>query len=301
MKNKIYSFFKAYKSKKKLNAIRQSAEVITKDRIIHDLIKIGVRKGDLLFLHSSLARIGYVDGGADTVASAIMETIGPEGTLIVPTYSMKESMYKTCMDNHFIFDVRKDTRGLGAIPAAVLRTHDVRTSIHPTHCTSSVGKDALYITESHHMSESTFGKDSPWERWLRRDGKLLGLGISMGPVTFYHTLEDLAPDQFPIPVRMKNVFPVKCINWQGDIITVPVRPLDPKFMRFRIDHKEREDLRTYFRKEFTQAGIVKQGLIGRASSWIAPAEAFYRHLNGLMKEGITIYATATDLKRRPVE
>ena len=74
--------------------LKKAAPRITKDIIVKDLEKLGLQKGDAAFLHSSLKSIGYVAGGARTVIDAITEVLGSSGTFIVPTYSMKKSMYK---------------------------------------------------------------------------------------------------------------------------------------------------------------------------------------------------------------
>ena len=62
-----------------------------------DLENIGVCPGDVLVVHSSLKSMGYVDGGARCVISALRDAIGEEGTLVFPTFtyrtSYKESFY----------------------------------------------------------------------------------------------------------------------------------------------------------------------------------------------------------------
>jgi len=210
MKQKLKKFIKQCRQIKRIIEIKRSSNAISSEGILEDLKNIGIEKGEILFLHSSLKSIGYVEGGSDAVVDAILKAIGDTGTLIVPTYSMKGSMYRTCLYDDFIFDPRTDPRGLGAIPKSVLKLNGVEISIHPTHCVSAIGKDAKFITEAHHEAESTFGKDSPWERFMRLNGKLFGLGVSMGPITFYHVLQDLEPANYPLPVRMKKTYFLKC-------------------------------------------------------------------------------------------
>ena len=40
-------------------------------------------------VHTSLSQIGYVCGGAQTVIEALIETIGDEGTIMMPAQSWK--------------------------------------------------------------------------------------------------------------------------------------------------------------------------------------------------------------------
>ena len=55
-------------------------------------IKVGPNKGQKAnkeLVHTSLKRIGYVCGGAQTVVEALMEAVGPDGTIMMPTQSWK--------------------------------------------------------------------------------------------------------------------------------------------------------------------------------------------------------------------
>ena len=40
-----------------------------------------------LLMHSSLHSLGQVDGGAETLIDALLEVLGEEGTLMVPTFN----------------------------------------------------------------------------------------------------------------------------------------------------------------------------------------------------------------------
>ena len=49
---------------------------------------LGLKKGDVLIVHSSLSSFGLVDGGAEAVIDAIIETVRMEGAVVMPTYSV---------------------------------------------------------------------------------------------------------------------------------------------------------------------------------------------------------------------
>ena len=54
--------------------------------IISDLKKLGICPGDKVLMHSSYKSLGTVDGGIDTFLDALMELLGPDGTLMLPNY-----------------------------------------------------------------------------------------------------------------------------------------------------------------------------------------------------------------------
>ena len=60
---------------------------ITKDDISAALKVVGVHTGQTLMVHTSLSKIGYVCGGAQTVIQALTEAVGERGTIMMPTQS----------------------------------------------------------------------------------------------------------------------------------------------------------------------------------------------------------------------
>lgn len=281
--------------------LKTNSRHVGKEELILALRALGVVPGKTVMLHSSLKSIGYVPGGAPDVIKALCEAISPGGTLVVPTYYQPGgSILATCRMDGYYFDPVRHGTGLGALPEAFLRVPGIERSIHPTHSVSAVGPNAKYVTEAHHTAPSIFGVGSPWQRCLELDALVLGLGVSMGPVTFYHLLEDSVGDNFPLPVRMREVYVLTCRDWKGNEIRVPVRPLDPEYARRRIDTPGRGDLRDYFWNEFSGAGLLRAGMVGEARSWSIQARRFYAHLETLMREGITIYSTPEELARRPI-
>jgi aminoglycoside 3-N-acetyltransferase len=265
-----------------------------------DLRALGLERGDVVFMHSSLKSLGYVEGGPPTLFRALLDAIGPEGTLVVPTYYLPGgTIHRTCQMSDYVFDPRVHGSNLGAVPDAFLKWPGVERSLHPTHSVSAVGPRAKYVTEAHHLAPSVFGAGSPWDRVTELDGKVLGLGITMGPVNYYHLLEDRVGERFPLPVRMNETYTLPVRDFAGGEHAVPVVPLDPQYMPRRIDHPSRDDLREYFWREFAGRGLLRQGPVGAGQSWWIRAQDFYTHLQRLMDEGITIYATPEQLASRP--
>ena len=64
-------------------------EVILKEDIARQLRKVGLERGDTVMVHTSLRRMGYVCGGAQTVIEALIEVVGDTGTILMPTQSWK--------------------------------------------------------------------------------------------------------------------------------------------------------------------------------------------------------------------
>ena len=302
IKSIVKKALRSYQSWRNVAHIKATQPVIDHQQLVDNFRLLGLVPGDIVMLHSSLKSLGYVEGGPATVIAALYESISPGGTLIVPTYYQPGgSILATCKMEGYFFDPRIHGTNLGALPAAFLKFPGVERSIHPTHSVSAVGPKAKYITEAHHLAPSIFGKGSPWQRCVELDGKILGLGISMGPVTFYHLLEDMMLDKFPLPVRMSEAYQVPCKDLSGKDFVVPVIPLDPVYAKRRIDTPQRGDLRDYFWQEFNAAGLLTVGKVGEATSWFISSQRFYEHLHKMLQEGVTIYSTAEELAQRPIK
>ncbi|WP_137172546.1 AAC(3) family N-acetyltransferase [Massilia sp. HP4] len=282
--------------------LRASGPHVTRAALARDLGRLGIRHGDSVFLHSSLKSLGYVEGGAAAVIGALQDALGPEGTLLVPTYYMPAgSVRATCELEGYVFDPRIHGTNMGRLPEAFLAGPATHRSVHPTHSVAAWGRHAQYLTEGHHLAPSIFGEGSPWQRFVGIDGaKVLGLGISMGPVTFYHVVEDAMGEAFPEPVWDARGYRLPCLDRNGARWEVPVRPFAPEVAARRIDYAARGDLRDYFQREFERSGLLVNGKVGSAGAWYIPARGFFDHLHALAGQGITIYSTPEQLAARPL-
>ena len=55
---------------------------VTRSELVRDLRTLGVRPEGVLMVHTRMSAIGWVVGGADVVVMALLDGLGPEGTLM---------------------------------------------------------------------------------------------------------------------------------------------------------------------------------------------------------------------------
>ncbi len=302
MRFKNYSiirvFFRKINSKKKKRLLKKKHNHFNTNDLIADLKSLGIKKSDVVFVHSSLSKIGYVEKGASTVIDALLNVVGEKGTLVIPTYFMKGTMYNTCVSENYVFDRKKSPTVLGAIPLGFLKRDGISRSIHPTHSVSAIGMNAKKITYKHHIGNKTYGENSPWGKILELNGKFLGIGINLGPTTQYHYIEDVMGEEFPLKVKIDKLFKLKCKIGKKKYIFVNVQPLDPEIAKTRIDQKDSQFIRDYFWEIFEKANVLHIGKVGEACSWWAYAKEFFNLLYKLTNLGITIYGIKDDLIKK---
>ena len=164
---------------------------VTKDDILRDLENLGVRRGGLLFVHSSLSAIGRVHGGADAVADALLEALGPDGTLVVPTFTYADPHdFPDSIDPAWIFDPVSTRSGMGAITNAVRMRSGSLRSVHLWHSVAAVGPLAqTVVTADGKAWVSAWDETSPMAWVFDNGGIILLLGVPYQNLTAVHIWE----------------------------------------------------------------------------------------------------------------
>lgn len=57
--------------------------VIRKSQLVRDLRALGLEPGQVVMLHASVKAVGWIVGGPDVVLDALLEVLGPSGTLMM--------------------------------------------------------------------------------------------------------------------------------------------------------------------------------------------------------------------------
>ena len=128
---------------------------ITKEDIKEGLRRLGLGKNDVVMVHSSLSSLGYVEGGADTVIDALLETVGPHGTVAVPTYSTnafkyveeEDACYELSIEHMEPYDPETTPVWTGLIPETFRKRRNALRSLSPAHSIAAIGPKARELTE----------------------------------------------------------------------------------------------------------------------------------------------------------
>jgi len=157
-----------------------------------DLMKLGLRSGDTVMIHSSYKALGGIEGGAAAVFGTLQELLGPEGTLVIPAFS-----WETVNAQQPVFD-RETTPGcVGYLPEYFRReVPGVIRSIHATHSCCLWGKRAEELAKDHELDDSPVGSNSPIVKLKEIGGKILLLGCPFDRITFMHGVEETVDAEY---------------------------------------------------------------------------------------------------------
>jgi aminoglycoside 3-N-acetyltransferase len=158
---------------------------VTVNDLVAGLLRLGVKPGEVLLCHSSLSSFGHVEGGAETVIRALIEVVGEEGTVAIPTFSYSFPPERPPWDRATSpSQVGRVTEVFRSWPG-VLRTDQ------PSHSVSACGPEAAFITRAY-GNFRPYDKLGPFGKMYRLGTRVLFLGCGTSPNSTLHACEDWA-------------------------------------------------------------------------------------------------------------
>lgn len=176
-----------------------------RDDVVAALRAAGVRRGDVVFSHASVAMLGIPDVGlderkiAELFTSAFFEVAGEEGTWILPAYT-----YSYTKGEPFDPATTPPTKDMGLIPNALWRDRGWVRSLDPIFSVIATGGRAEEMTAG--VPTSCFGPDCVYARLIAADGALCNIGIGSHSVLLHHIEQQLGvPYRYLKPFRGVSV------------------------------------------------------------------------------------------------
>lgn len=154
------------------------------------LIDLGVTRGRTLYVHSSWNEFYNVPLKPSEMIDLLRDLLGPEGTLAMPAFPIRQDPDK-------VFLVDKAPVYTGLLCEIFRRRSDVRRSVHLSSSVCAVGPHADFLIRDHHLTDTPWGKNSPFLRLAELDTRILGLGAGFEYMTPLHAVECVLYDEIP--------------------------------------------------------------------------------------------------------
>ena len=135
---------------------------------------IGLRPGDRVVVHSSLRAVGL---DADELIDELLAAIGPQGLLVMPTFTYNNETFAPDMPSR-----------AGALTEVFRRRPDAVRSAHPTYSVAAIGNGADTLLDGHERVGAT-AVGSPLDRLAAAGGHVLLLGVGHTANTTVHVGE----------------------------------------------------------------------------------------------------------------
>jgi aminoglycoside 3-N-acetyltransferase len=195
---------------------------VKKEDIKKGLTRLGLKKGDAVGVHSSLSSFGHVEGGADAVIDALIETVGEQGNVVMSTHSANLSEDKRTPEEKAMglswlckilpYDPYTTPVRTGIIPETFRKRKGVIRGSDPSNSVAAMGPQAKKLSEG-------------WHRLLELDGYILLIGVGLDRCTAMHLAEKRV--EFPDHI-LKMITPPKWFaekypgaEWEWDIGPYP--------------------------------------------------------------------------------
>lgn len=217
--------------------------------LLRSFEEIGVHRGGTLLVHSSLSSFGTVQGAEHTVIDALLETVGPEGTVAVPTHT-----WATVSARQPVFHEALSPSITGRITESFRHRPSAVRSLHPTHSVAAIGQGAEEFCAGHEVYSTPCSRSSPYGRLVAARGQVLMLGVGLDYLTLMHGIEEWAE----VPWLFNRTETLHVITRTQAVLTVTARrhTNDPYY-----EERDFPSLEPLLR----DAGVIRYGTAGEAT------------------------------------
>lgn len=235
--------------------------MLTRDDVFHLLESSGIRHDDVVTMHTSLRKVGPIEGGADGLIDALKAYLR-DGLLLIPTHT-----WAVVNKEHPSFDVRATVPNIGAMARVAAFREDAVRSLHPTHSLAAFGKHARDYILGEEKSATPAPMGGALSRLYECHGKVLLVGVGHERNTYLHAVDE----RMGVGNRLATEpFTVTITDWEGHTLQSP-----PFYHHETLNLPEGvgglSDLYPNYKKAFEATGAVQYGKLGNAEVYVCDA------------------------------
>jgi aminoglycoside 3-N-acetyltransferase len=261
--------------------------LVTRSRLAHDLDKLGLGAGEATMVHCRMSALGHVVGGAESVVRALLDALGPEGTLVAYTGwqdappddldALDEEARRAYLEGQPAYDPRValSRRDHGRVPEALRTWPTARHSGHPEAGVVAVGTLAEAVTVGHPYDDA-YGAGTPYARLVELGGQVVMLGAPLDTVTLVHHAEAIAV----VPEK-------RCVSYgmpilqDGERLWRTFSDINTSEGALPYEHVlGEEDYVEHIARSALAAGKGRSGPVGEATAYLFDARGLVEHAVG---------------------
>ena len=207
--------------------LKEDKELIitNKEELCSQLRALGLQKGMVVLVQANMKKMGYLIGGEQMLIEALMDTVGYEGTIVIPTFTLDlldPACQKKQLPRIYWEEVRKNSLPFDKKTSApikedtlacqFLRNEGVARSNHPIYSFAAWGKYAKLICDYQPLH---FGlnQESPLGEITKLNGYVALLGCDYDECIMYK-LACYKAKELPIKVVSAPILRANHMQWK---------------------------------------------------------------------------------------
>ena len=150
-------------------------------------------------VHSSFRSLGPTENGPDTLIDALQDAVGPQGTVLYPTFN-----FKSWTEQHY-WDAEETPSDMGALTEFARLRPGARRSPHPIYSFAALGAQADAFAACD--DPEAYGDDSVFGLFHRLDGRILSFGLHFNSTfSMHHYVERVVGVDYRRPKRFAGLY-----------------------------------------------------------------------------------------------
>ena len=195
--NKYINRFLGVYRKDKKGTKETKTSRITIEELIEEFASLGIKKGDILIIHSSMDGLHDLEASPKDILKKVMQFLGEEGTLVLPTfpyYKEREAPGKVIK-----YDPKRTMAWTGILPNVFLSMQGTVRSFFPNNTLAANGKYAEEMFKNELADNASHGEHSAWNFCAEHHAKIVFLGVSPShSLSEIHMAEGILGKNWPI-------------------------------------------------------------------------------------------------------
>ena len=203
------------------------------------LEELKIRAGDLIYLHTSFSRLGYLELSPDQFIDELLGYLGPQSTVVVPSFAWHldpgARPWKGYADYYRIrptFDVARTRSNIGVIPETFRRRAGARRSLDFWWSVAALGPLAESLTEGQEHVLEPYGPDSSFGRLHQHGVTILALGVSLNTTSLAPVVDQALGSDHTGPLFSTRPEQATVIDCHGHRMTTEAYWLLPEVVRW---------------------------------------------------------------------
>ena len=234
--------------------------MLTFKELLAGFQQTSVKPDDTIMVHTSYKSLGGVEGGVDTVVDVMRELVGPQGTVLFPTFN-----FQSWTETHY-FDILETPSKMGTITEIARLRPDALRTPHPIYSFAALGrrKEEFAACED----REAYGPNSAFALFHKTNGTIVSIGLDFNNTfSMHHYIE------YNVGCDYRRVKEFSGIYVGYDRL--------PRIKAYSMFARKNEQVKTYIvpgMNDLLVQGVIKEVQVGAAKIHYATAQEFFDNM-----------------------